>query len=186
MNKGILGKFAMTAALVVGIAAAADSGNSKPPLTGAELEKGVRHEILTYPKLTLWDDVRFRISDGNVELQGAVNQPYKKDDLQRLVQHVPGVKSVTNEVKVLPLSNFDDELRIRVARAIYYDPTLSRYAMGAIPSIHVIVENGKVTLRGSVMNDMDKQIAGMRASGAGMSFGAVVNDLHVENPAKKG
>jgi len=184
MKQGILGKFLIGASLVTSMALAA--GGNKAPLTGAELEKSVRHEIVMYPKLTLWDDVRFRISDGNVELSGAVNQPYKRDELQRIVQHVPGVKSVTNDVKVLPLSSFDDELRIRVARAIYYDPVLSRYAWGAVPSIHVIVENGKVTLRGSVQSDMDKNVAGIRASGAGMSFGTVVNEIHVENPAKKG
>ncbi|MEO8597358.1 MAG: BON domain-containing protein [Candidatus Solibacter sp.] len=185
MKRGILGKFAMTAALVTGLAAAADRGNSQAPATGAALEKSVRHEILMYPKLTLWDDVRFRVSEGNVELVGAVNQPYKKRDLERIVQHVPGVKSVTNQVKVLPLSPFDDDLRIRVARAIYRDPVLSRYAMGSIPSIHVIVDNGKVTLTGLVNSDMEKQIAGIRASGAGLSLGPVINELHVENPARK-
>ena len=110
MKQGILGKFLIAASLVTSMALAA--GGNKVPLTGAELEKSVRHEIAMYPKLTLWDDVRFRISDGNVELSGAVNQPYKRDELQRIVQHVPGVKSVTNDVKVLPLSSFDDELRM--------------------------------------------------------------------------
>ncbi len=183
MKRGILGKVLMTAALVVGVAAAAGKG---APRTGAELEKSVRHEILMYSNYSLWDDISFRIDNGNVELFGAVNQPYKKSDLQKIVQHVPGVQSVTNGIKVLPLSPFDDELRLRVARAIYRDPVLSRYAMGAVPSIHVIVENGKVTLTGAVNNDMEKQVAGIRASGAGLSLGPVVNNINVENPKKKG
>ena len=182
MKRGILGKFVMTAALVVGIAAAADKG---APRTGAELEKSVRHEILMYPNYTLWDDISYRVNNGNVELFGAVSQPYKKSDLQSIVQHIPGVQSVTNEIKVLPLSSFDDELRIRVARAIYRDPVLSRYALGSVPSIHVIVENGHVTLTGAVNSDMEKQVAGIRASAAGLSFGPVVNQLSVDNPAKK-
>ena len=183
MKQGILGKFLMTAALVVGVAAAADKG---VPRTGAELEKSVRHEILMYTNYSLWDDISFRVHNGNVELLGAVNQPYKKSDLQRIVQHIPGVESVTNGIKVLPLSPFDDQLRLRVARAIYRDPVLSRYALGAVPSIHVIVENGKVTLTGAVNNDMEKQVAGIRASAAGMSFGPIVNNINVENPKKKG
>ena len=183
MKRGILARFLVTAALVVGVAAAADKG---VPRTGAELEKSVRHEILMYSNYSLWDDISFRVSNGNVELFGAVNQPYKKSDLQRIVQHIPGVESVTNGIKVLPLSPFDDELRIRVARAIYRDPVLSRYAMGAVPAIHVIVENGKVTLTGAVNNAMEKQFAGIRASAAGLSLGPVVNNLTVENPPKKG
>ena len=179
MKRGILGTFLMAAALVTtAFAAQGDNANS-------DLEKRVRHEILMYPNYTLWDDISFRVDHGNVSLLGAVSQPYKKSDIGRIVQHIPGVASVTNEMKVLPLSTFDDELRIRVARAIYRDPTLSRYAMGAIPSIHVIVENGKVTLTGAVNNQMEKNIAGIRASGAGLSFGPVVNNLSVDNPPKK-
>src|ERR1035437_8174676 len=133
MKRGILGKFLMAAALVVSALAAADKGNSNATLTGADLEKGV------------WDDISFRVDNGNVSLLGAVSQPYKKSDIERIVQHIPGVASVTNEIKVLPLSMQDDRLRLQVARAIFRDPALSRYAMGAVPAIHIIVDNGKVT-----------------------------------------
>ena len=138
-----------------------------------------------YPRYTLWDDVNFRVNNGNVELTGDVTQPFKKQDLGKIIQSIPGVASVTNELQVLPLSSFDDRLRLQVARAIFRDPTLSRYAMGAIPSIHIIVDNGHVTLTGSVMNETEKQIAGIRASGAGLGFGPVVNNLSVDQPAKK-
>jgi hyperosmotically inducible protein len=185
MKPRILGKILMVAALVVTALAAADKGKSSVPLTGADLEKGVRHEILMYSNYTLWDDIAFRIDGGNVSLLGAVSQPYKKSDLERLVQRVPGVASVTNEIKVLPLSRQDDLLRLQVARAIFRDPVLSRYAMGAVPAIHIIVDNGKVTLTGAVNNAMEKQVAGLRASGAGLSFGPVTNNLTVENPPAK-
>jgi hyperosmotically inducible protein len=184
MKRGILGKVLMTAALVVGAAAAADGGSSGGR---GGLADRVRHEILMYSNYTLWDDISFRVDNGNVSLIGAVSQPYKSSDLQRIVQHIPGVASVTNELKVLPVSFQDDRLRLQVARAIYRDPVLSRYAMGAIPSIHIIVDNGKVTLTGVVNNTMEKQVAGIRASSAGLSFGPVINNLAVENPpAKKG
>jgi hyperosmotically inducible protein len=185
MKRGILGRFVVAAVLVVSVLAASDKGKSSAPLTGADLEKSVRHEILMYPNYTLWDDIGFRVEDGNVSLLGAVSQPYKKSDIERIVQHVPGVASVTNEIKVLPLSMQDDRLRWQIARAIFGDPALSRYAMGAIPAIHIIVDNGKVTLTGAVGNALEKQLAGMRASGAGLSFGPVVNNLTVDNPPAK-
>jgi len=183
MKRGILGKVLMTAALVAGAAAAEGvaGGGSKG------LADRVRHEILMYSNYTLWDDISFRVDNGNVSLLGAVSQPFKRSDLQRIVQHIPGVASVTNELKVLPVSFQDDRLRLQVARAIYRDPVLSRYAMGAVPSIHIIVDNGKVMLTGVVNNAMEKQVAGIRASSAGLSFGPVINNLAVENPpAKKG
>ena len=187
MKRAILGKVLMAAALVMGVAAAADKGNSNAPRSGADLEKSVRHEILMYSSYTLWDDISFRIDNGHVSLLGAVSQPYKKADIERLVQRIPGVASVTNEVKVLPLSPQDDRLRLQVARAIFRDPALSRYAMGAVPAIHIIVENGRVTLTGAVNNNLEKQVAGIRASAAGLSFGPVTNNLTVDNPpAKKG
>jgi hyperosmotically inducible protein len=181
MKRGILGTFLVAAALVATAAAAqGDSATS-------DLEKRVRHEILMYSNYTLWDDISFRVDHGNVSLLGAVSQPYKKSDIGRIVQHVPGVASVTNEIKVLPLSSQDDRLRLQVARAIFRDPALSRYAMGAVPAIHILVDNGRVTLTGVVNNNLEKQVAGMRASSAGLSFGSVVNNLTVENPpAKKG
>ena len=184
MKQGILGTILMATALVA-TAGAAGKENTGAPRTDADVAKAVRHEILMYPRYTLWDDVSFRVENGSVELLGAVNQPYKKSDLEKIIQHVPGVTAVTNELKVLPLSTFDDRLRLQVANAIYRDPTLSRYAMGAVPSIHIIVDNGHVTLTGAVNSDMEKQIAGMRASGAGLGFGAVVNNITVDNPHKK-
>jgi hyperosmotically inducible protein len=173
-----LGRMMMAAALGIGAAAAAIP-------TDADLAKSVRHEVLMYSRYTLWDDINFRVNNGHVELLGEVTQPYKKQDLGKIVQSIPGVASVTNELKVLPLSSFDDRLRLQVARAIFSDPTLSRYAMGAVPSIHIIVDNGHVMLTGAVNNETEKQIAGMRASGAGLGFGPVVNNLSVDQPARK-
>jgi len=86
---------------------------------------------------------------------------------------------------VLPLSRDDDRLRQRLARAIYGDTSMTKYAMEPLKPIHIIVENGHVTLTGFVATEFDKQIAGTRAATAGMSFGPIVNNLQVENPAKK-
>jgi hyperosmotically inducible protein len=185
MRIRFLGRFLTAAALFAAAALASNKQVPNLPRTDDDLAKAVRHEVLMYPYYTLWDDVAFRVNQGNVELMGAVSQPYKKDDLGRAVKHIAGVESVTNDLKVLPLSPMDDRLRLQIARAIFRDPSLSRYAMGAIPSIHIIVDNGHVTLTGNVMNNMDKEIAGMRASGAGLSFGPVQNNLTVDNPSGK-
>jgi len=115
-----------------------------------------------------------------------VSQPFKQADLGRLAQSVPAVRSVTNRLEVLPTSFFDDRLRLQIARAIYRDPVLSRYAIQAVPPIHIIVDNGHVTLEGVVNNEMEKNVAGIRAGQAGLSFGQVTNNLRVENPGKKG
>jgi len=86
---------------------------------------------------------------------------------------------------VLPLSPADDRLRQRIARAIYGDPSMTKYAIQPLKPIHILVENGHVTLAGVVGTEFDKEIAGVRASAAGMSFGPIVNNLQVEHPPAK-
>jgi len=182
MTKRLLKLLAVPAFLALGIASAASKNTV--PANDAELANKVAHEIRMYSRYTIWDNINLRVQDGNVELLGHVSQPFKKSDLQRIIQHVAGVRSVSNELEVLPLSNFDDQLRLQVARNIYRDPSLSRYGIQAVPPIHIIVDNGQVTLEGVVNNEMEKNIAGIRASQS-MSFGPVKNNLRVENSPKK-
>lgn len=184
MRARALGQIAMVAALVAGGAMAKNKANVSGPQTDQQIAESVRHEIAMYPYYSIFDDIRFNVVNGQVELNGDVTQPVKKSDIGKIVEKVPGVTSVTNSIEVLPLSDFDARLRLQIARSIYSAPTLSRYAMGALPAIHVIVNNGHVTLTGVVATDMDKQIAGMRANQS-LSFGPVTNNLVVENPARK-
>ncbi len=158
---------------------------SAPPLTGDDaIAQKVIHEIRTYPYYSIWDDVSFQVQNGTVHLIGEVTQPWKKSALGKSVAGIPGVAVLDNELKVAPLSTFDDRLRTEVARAIYRDPVLSRYAIGAFPPIHIIVDSGRVTLTGVVNTELEKQVAGVRASSS-LSFGAVTNNLQVEQPAPK-
>lgn len=189
MKPRVLGRSLMAAALLVsaGVTGAATRQGAVAVAGDEGIARSVRHEILMYPYYSIWDDVSFRVVNGSVELFGAVNQPFKKQDIEKRVQKIPGVTSVTDEIKVLPLSNEDDRLRLQVARAIYGDPRFARYAIQAVPPIHILVENGHVTLEGVVNNELEKQVAGMRAASAGLSFGPVDNHLQVENPpARKG
>jgi len=175
---------ALAAAFSVGCAMAKTPTPVNVSYTDPQLAAKVAHEVRMYSWYSIWDNINIRVENGGVELKGEVNQPYKKADLQRIVDRIPGVKSVSNDLKVLPLSPMDDQLRIQVARAIYRDSVLSRYGMQPVPPIHIIVDNGHVTLEGIVNTDMEKNIAGLRANGAGMSFGMVTNNLRVEMPAK--
>ena len=182
MKSKLLRNLLLAAALSAGLAAA------KAPVatsyTDPDLASKITHEIRMYSRYSIWDNIDIRVTNGNVDLTGQVSQPYKKSDLQKIVGGIPGVKSVTNDLQVLPLSNMDDRLRVQIARAIYRDSVLSRYGMQPVPPIHIIVDDGHVTLEGVVSTEMEKNIAGMRASGAGLSFGPVVNNLRVETPSK--
>src|SRR5271169_3176085 len=148
------------------------------PPTFSPLENKVRHELVMLPYLNVFDDVSFRVDGNTVTLFGEVTKPILKSDAENVVKRVEGVTRVENQIEVLPLSPFDDGIRMRTARAIYGYPALQRYGMGTVPSIHIIVKNGNVTLTGSVSTDMDKQLAFTRANGVPGVF-AVQNELQI-------
>ena len=180
MRNTVLRVFAAAAVLLgAGVAGAATGGGSAP-LSDADVTKSVIHEIRMYPYYGIWDNITISVANGAVELSGQVTEPYKKADLERRVRQVPGVESVAGSLQVLPLSPFDNRLRLEVARAIYGTPGLDRYGMQPVPSIHVIVDGGHVTLEGVVATQSEKDLAGIRASGAGLSFGPITNNLVVE------
>src|SRR5450755_3262756 len=140
MKHTILNKLMIAAATFgLGIAAAATGDTVSAP--DAAIVKKLTHEIRMYPRYSIFDNISFFVDEGRVELLGEVSEPFKKADLGRIVQHVPGITSVSNELKVLPPSPMDNRLRLQVARAIYRDPVLSRYSMQALPPIHIIVDN---------------------------------------------
>ena len=179
-------KKALNLAMVLGLAAGLASAHvPNSTATDREIAEQAAREIRMYTRYTIWDHVEVGVREGMLELSGQVSQPFKRKDLERIVAKVPGVTSVANTLTVLPVSFYDDQLRIQVARAIYRDNVLSRYALQPVPPIHIIVNNGRVSLEGVVNNEMEKNIATMRASSAGLSFGPVVNNLRVERPRAK-
>jgi hyperosmotically inducible periplasmic protein len=187
MKSRFLVRLLMAGSLVscASLVGAADKTNPALPKTDAEITKSVLHEIRMYPRYTLWDYLDFRVTNGQVELMGAVTQPFKKSDIEHIVAKLPGVASVTDNIEVLPLSANDNLLRRQVAAALFREPVFRTYATEPVPAIHIIVDNGHVTLAGVVANDFEKNLAGVRASGAGLSFGPVVNNLQVEHPSAK-
>lgn len=173
--------FLLAAAMVTFPAAAA----SKPPADPlAETASRIRRELITLPFYGIFDNLTFSLNDGVVTLNGSVTRPTLKTSAERVVQNVPGVASVINRIEVLPLSPFDDRVRLLVARAIYGHNALSRYSLGANPAIRIIVKNGDVTLEGIVLGEGDRTIANLRANLVHGVF-KVNDNLRVENPAKR-
>lgn len=153
--------------------------NGKTPQL-SPVESRIRHELVMLPFLSIYDDVSFQVDpNGNVVLTGEVIRPTLRTDAERVIQKVEGVAHVDNRIEVLPLSPFDNQIRLAVTRAVYGATPLNRYAMGALPSIRIIVKNGNVTLKGFVMNQGDKNIAGIRANGVSGVF-SVTNDLQID------
>ena len=145
-----------------------------------EIAKRVRHELLMLPYYGIFDDLAFNVEGSTVTLMGAVVDPVLKDDAGRVVKKVQGVTNVVNNIEVLPVSPMDNQIRHAEYHAIYGDPSIStRYGFRALPSIHIIVKNGHVTLEGVVANQADKNLIGIRANGVPNTF-QVTNNLIVE------
>jgi len=139
---------------------------------------------LAYDRVGYYDNafnyVAIDVKDGVVTLTGDTVWDVPKDSALAIVARTPGVKDVVNEVKVLPTSIFDDNLRVRMARVIYRDSVLGRYATDPVDPIRIVVDNGHVTLYGTVQSTMDKNIAGIRAGSVPGAF-SVENKLVVDS-----
>lgn len=154
-----------------------------PPVVRAQmsdmdLAERVADAVQRYPQFGIFDDVNIAVNDRNVRLTGRVTMPNKRDEIGKRVGKIDGVRSLTNDLQVLPLSRFDDELRVRVAQAIYNHPAFWQYASMATPPIHIIVENGHITLTGRVNSQVEKSLAFAVAHVPG-SFD-VRNDLKID------
>lgn len=145
------------------------------------LTREVRHELVMLPYYSLFDWLQFEVHDGTVVLMGQVTRPTLKSDAGNVVKRIEGVERVDNRIEVLPLSPNDDRIRRAVYRAIFnQNSTLFRYGLGSVPSIHIIVKNGNVTLKGVVANQADANMANIKARGVPGVFG-VRNELTIEN-----
>lgn len=135
-------------------------------------------QVNRYTQFTIFDSIDAGVDDGHVVLSGWVTMPYKKTDIERRVAKVAGVKAVKNDIQVLPVSQFDDELRFRISRAIYGSSSFWNYGAMANPPIHIVVVRGHVTLTGVVNSHVDRVLARSLAIGFG-SFD-VKNELKTD------
>ncbi|HUI80181.1 MAG TPA: BON domain-containing protein [Bryobacteraceae bacterium] len=154
----------------------------------SQMAKQIRHNLLTLPYYSIFDDLAFHIDGSVVTLDGACppEPPWDiKKDAENAVKRVAGVTQVINNIKVLPLSPMDWQIRRAVAQAIYGSSEIgTRYGFQALPSIHIIVENGHVTLEGVVDNQFDDTLIRTRANTVPYVF-SVTDKLVVLNPGKK-
>jgi hyperosmotically inducible protein len=147
--------------------------------------KEVRHELVMLPYYGVFDNLSYKVDpDGTVTLIGQVSRPTLKSDAENAVKRIEGVEKVVNNLEVLPSSPNDDRVRRDAYRAIFGNDVLSQYQLRAVPPIHIIVNNGHITLEGVVARQMEKQIAGMQANGVHGAF-SVTNNLVVEEQDKK-
>jgi hyperosmotically inducible protein len=143
-----------------------------------QVAKDIAKTVQRYSRFTIFDDVSANVKDGMVTLTGKVTMPYKRDDIAKRIAKVDGVRGVSDQIGVLPVSQFDDELRYRIARSIYNNSNFWNYAIMPNPPIHIVVEHGRVTLTGVVQSEVDRALARSLAT----QFGAlsVTNTLKTD------
>ena len=164
----------MKARLIVGLLLTSFAQDRQDQRLADEIAANVR----TYSRFSVFDHVSGEVEDGVVVLTGKVTMPFKKQDIERRVARIDGVREIRSDITVLPVSIQDDELRHRISRAIYGNPTFWHYAAMANPPIHIIVENGRVTLTGVVLSNVERMMARSLATGLG-EF-SVTNNLRTE------
>ena len=166
---------------VTGITTASTSLPSRQETKANQnLIREVRHQLLLLPYYSVFDNLAFKVDGDHVTLEGQVTNPTLKHDAEAAVKSIESVSGITNNIEVLPPSPMDDQLRRALYRAIYGDPSLSKYGWSAMPSIHIIVKSGHVSLEGVVDNDADKNLAGLRANSVPNIF-EVKNNLVVKS-----
>jgi hyperosmotically inducible protein len=148
------------------------------PRTPERIQKEVRQELILLPFLGVFDNLAYQLNGPNVTLLGQVTRPTLKSDAEDAVKRIEGIKRVNNQIEILPLSPFDNTLRLRLFRAVYDYAPLEKYALGVNKPIRIIVKNGRAALEGVVDCEADKNIAGIRANGVpDVSF--VANNLQI-------
>jgi hyperosmotically inducible protein len=147
-------------AVVLGLALSAglaQASSAEPK--NLQLFKDVAKAVNNYERYTIFDDVNISVKDGTVTLTGKVTSPIKREELEKRIAKINGVKQVSDEISVLPLSPTDEQLRFRIARAIYGNENFWAYGQQMPGPIHIIVEDGRVTLTGVVADDVDRMMA---------------------------
>ena len=173
----------LTLGLILSVAALPLAAANLADAAEARTAEQVRKQIVMLPFLSVFDNISFTLNDGVVTLNGDVYRPTLRMSAERVARQVEGVTAVRNNIAVLPVSSFDDRIRVQLVRALYGHPMLDRYGLGANPSIRIIVRNGDVTLAGIVNRETEKNVAGMIANQVHGVF-SVTNDLRVEVPNK--
>ena len=161
-------------------------GAGSLPAKAVSLTDKVRHELNMLPYYGVFDAIGYEVNGNAVTLSGAVHYPVLALDAVNAVKNIPGVGSVDNQIEVLPVSRFDDQIRLAAWRTIYSWPSMLSVASMPLPPVRILVKNGDLTLVGMVATQADKDALNLRANSIPNVF-SVKNELRVENPpAHKG
>jgi len=152
--------------------------NASGQISDRELAERVSEAITGYPLYTVFDSVDIGVENRAVTLAGRVTNPAKRQEIEQRVRRIDGIRSLVNEIGVLPVSQADDDLRYRVAHAIYGHPMFWIYAQMPVPPIHIVVERGRITLTGAADSEVQRSLAATLAQ-VGGSFG-VTNRIRVD------
>jgi hyperosmotically inducible protein len=173
-------KFLFATLLVglIGVSSASVGATTNPK--ALTLTDQVHHQLVMLPWYGVFDNLEYQVNGTEVILTGQMTSEHAitKDDAERAVKSIPGVTSVVNNIEVLPPSPFDNQIRRAEYRTVFSYADLGRYTMGAIPQVHIIVKGGHVSLEGIVMNQMDKNMAGIVANTVPGVF-SVENNLRI-------
>lgn len=162
---------------IISVLTVASSVRGADPLFVARadhIQKEVRHELVMLSNVGVFDNLAYKVNRCEVILIGQVTRPTLKSEAENAIKSIEGVERVRNQIEVLPVSPFDNALRLRLYRAIYGYNQLQKYALGVTKPIRIVVKNGQVTLEGVVDAEVDRDIAGIQANG-------VANVLSVKN-----
>jgi hyperosmotically inducible protein len=172
-------------ALAAALFLAASFAVATPSASAQPTSKAVRKALVTLPYYGIFDNLAYNLAaDGTVTLYGQVVRPSTKGDAEHRVRRVAGVTRVVNNIEVLPLSSFDDEIRARAYRTIFDTGGLYRYAMGGNPSLHIVVNRGHLTLEGVVANELDRRLAYAAARSVYGAF-TVTNNLRTDEELRR-
>jgi BON domain len=172
-------------ALAAALLLAASFAVAAPAASAQPTSKSIRKALLTLPYYGVFDNLAYNVAaDGTVTLYGQVVRPSTKDDAEHRVRRIAGVTRVVNQIEVLPLSSFDDSIRASAYRTIFDTGGLYRYAMGANPSLHIVVNHGHLTLEGVVANELDRRLAYAAARSVPGAF-TVTNNLRTDEEQRR-
>jgi osmotically-inducible protein OsmY len=169
--------------LVACLMAASAVSAQNAPRKDLQVALDILAAVNAYDQYGIFDDVTVFVKDGAVTLTGKVTLPNKRTEIEKRALKVKGVESVKNQIEVLPVSRFDQELRSRIANTIYNNSNFWQYATLEKPPIHIIVEGNQVTLTGIVHSDVDRKLAQSLAMQAGA--GNVTNKLQTDAEARQ-
>lgn len=183
--KKLFTKLTALAAALVLTATFVVAGQAKGEVAGRQrVMQKIRKELVTLPFYGVFDNLAYSFDGETATLYGQVVRPTTRSDAERRVSRIAGVARVVNQIEVLPLSSFDDSIRRQAYRQIFGTAGLYRYAMGANPSVHIVVNRGHLTLEGVVGNEGDRRLARIAALQVPGVF-SVTNNLRLDRDERK-